>query len=100
MALQPYMAKSTTTAQIPAGASTTTLLVSAGRLGQVVVLATGTGSGGVLFFDNNSAGTGNVVGYVPANAAAGTVVTFDMPLANGLTVVNVANGPALAVAWH
>jgi hypothetical protein len=100
MALQPYMGKSTTTGQIAGAAGTTTLLVSAGRLGQVVVLSTGTGTGLVSIFDNATTASGNIVGVISATATAGTVITFDMPVAHGITVQNVASGPALAVAFH
>jgi hypothetical protein len=107
VAVQPFMGKSTTSVQIPAGASTKTILVSPGRLGQIAVTATGTASGLVEIFDGiaTTVGdvttvSGNILAVIPANATAGTLFTFDMPCAFGLTVVNIADGPAFSVAWH
>jgi hypothetical protein len=64
----------------------------------VLVTTAGTGTGNVLFYDNATTNSGTVVGVVPATIAIGTYYTFDMPVANGVVVQNVANGPVLTVS--
>jgi hypothetical protein len=100
MAVQPLYMKATTAASVPSGAGNTILLVSPGRLLQVLVTATGTGSGDVLIFDNATTNSGLVIGVIPATATIGTLFSFDMPAAFGIVVQNVASGPALTVSWH
>jgi hypothetical protein len=84
---------------VPTGAGNTVVSALYGRLGRVLVTTAGTGSGGVLFYDNATTNSGTVIGYVPATVSVGTYYTFDMPAANGITVVNVANGPVLTVSF-
>jgi hypothetical protein len=100
MAWQPYNLRATNTTSVPAGAANTVVTANAGRLLQVLVTTAGTGSGGVLFYDNATTNSGTVVGYIPATIAVGTLYTFDMPCLNGITAVNVVSGPVLTVAWH
>lgn len=72
-----------------------------GRLCKVLVTAAGTGTGEVLFYDNelgNAAGT--VIGVVPATVAVGTVYEFNLPAAKGITCINVENGPSLTVSYN
>jgi len=87
------------TASVPSGAANTVVSAAAGKLARVLVTTAGTGTGGVLIYDNATTNSGTVVGYVPANITVGTYYTFDMPCANGITAVNVANGPVLTVSY-
>jgi hypothetical protein len=87
------------TGTVAAGAGTTVVKGGPGRLVSVLVTTAGTGTGSVAFYDNASAGSGTEIGIVPATIAVGTFYTFNMPAANGITVVNVASGPALTVSF-
>ena len=88
------------TGTVAAGAGTTPVSAQPGRLCRVLVTTAGTGSGDVLIYDNASTNSGTVVGIIPATIAIGTYYTFDMPVANGITVVNVTSGPALTVSYQ
>jgi hypothetical protein len=100
MAVQPLYMKATNAASVPAGAGSTALLVSPGRLLQVLVTASGTGTGNVVIFDNATTASGTIIGMIPATVTAPTLFSFDMPAAFGIVVQNVASGPALTVSWH
>jgi hypothetical protein len=100
MAVQPFMAKATTTGTVSPSAGNTVISPNPGRLLQVLVTATGGGTGDAFIFDSASAASGTIVGVIPATATIGTLFTFDMPVAFGIVAQNVASGPALTVAWH
>lgn len=87
------------TAAVPTGAANTVVKAAAGRLCRVLVTAAGTGAGSVLIYDNATTNSGTVIGVIPATVAVGTYYTFDLPAANGITVANVASGPALTVGY-
>jgi hypothetical protein len=81
-------------------AGATTVFAAPTVLCKVTVTSTGTGSGTpVQIYDNASAASGNVVAAIPANAAAGTVYEFHVPMASGITVEQVTNGPGLCVTY-
>jgi hypothetical protein len=100
MAVQPLYMKATTTGTVAGGAANTVVSPNPGRLLQVLVTATGAGTGNVVIFDNATTAAGTIIGIIPATATVGTLFTFDMPCAFGIVVQNVASGPALTVAWH
>jgi hypothetical protein len=89
----------TATGQVAAGAGTAAVAVknSPGRLCKVVVVATGTAA--VSIYDNASAASGSVLLTIPANAATGTVYDVGEIAANGITVGQVSNSPALALTY-
>jgi hypothetical protein len=87
------------TTPIPAGAGTTTAKRAPGRLVTALVTAAGGGSTDNALIYDNTVGSGTVIGAVSGSAPAGTVVPFNMPAANGITVVNVASGPAFTLGW-
>lgn len=87
------------TAPIAAGASTTTLKPSPGRLCRVVVTTAGTSADNITIYDNASAGSGEVLATIPGGGTVGTVYALDVPAVNGITVVNVASGPAVTIGW-
>lgn len=88
------------TATVAAGAGTTTICTAApgggGQLRRVLVTAVGTGTATIY---DNTAGSGTIIGIVPASAAAGTVYAFEMPFFAGITVVNAASGPGLTIGF-
>ena len=89
-----------TTGTVPTGAANTVLKAAAGRLCRVLVTTAGSGTGSVLIFDSATTNSGTVIGVIPATVAVGTYYTFDLPAANGITVQNVASGPALTVSYY
>lgn len=87
------------TVSVPSAAGNTIISAQPGRLGRVLVTTAGTGTGGVLFYDNATTNSGTVIGYIPATIAVGTYYTFDMPAAFGIVAVNVSSGPVLTVSY-
>jgi hypothetical protein len=97
--VNPQLGVTTTT--VAAAAGTTVILAAPGRLCRVLVTGAGSGSGNVTFFDNATTGTGTVIGVLPATVSVtGIPFDFQFPAANGITVTNVASGPALTVSYH
>ncbi len=83
---------------VAAGAATDTVIsAAAGRLCRVLVTTLGTNA--MTIYDNATAGSGRIIGIVPASAAAGTVLTFLMPTTNGITVDGHSDNPAVTVSW-
>lgn len=68
-----------------------------GRIGKVVVTATGTA--GVNIYDNATTNSGTILLAVPANAVVGTIYDVQLPAAAGITVGGVASSPALTIGW-
>lgn len=87
------------TAPIAASAATTVLKAQAGRLAKVVVTTAGTSSDNITIYDNASTNSGTVLAVIPGGGTVGAVYAIDLPFVNGLTVVNVASGPAVTVGW-
>ncbi len=85
-------------AAIAAGASTTVVKTTKGRVAQVVVTSLGTTGGTVTIYDN-TAGSGTKLLVIPEAQPIGTVYKVDMPATIGITVVNAANAPALTVSF-
>lgn len=87
-----------TTTAVAAGAATDSVIkATAGLLARVLVTAAGTNA--MAIYDNASAGSGKIVGIIPANSQAGSVFEFHMPCANGITVLGNANNPAVTIAF-
>ncbi|MCW2900938.1 MAG: hypothetical protein JWO67_3203 [Streptosporangiaceae bacterium] len=84
------------TANVPAGAATTVIKSRPGRLVSVLVTAAGTV---VTTFYDNTAGSGLVIGVVPANAAVGSTYPIQMPATIGITAVGSAGSPQLTVCY-
>ena len=70
-----------TSTQLQAGA---VVKGAAGRL--ATVLVTVVTNAVIEIFDNASTGSGNIVGYIPSGATAGTIYSFNMPCAAGIYV--------------
>jgi len=63
------------------------------------VLVTTSLSAIVTIFDNASAGSGTVIGYIPATAVAGNIFVFNMPANLGITIGALANTGAVTVSY-
>jgi len=87
------------TTPIAAGSSTTTVKASPGRLCRVVVTTAGTSTDNITIYDNATAGSGEVLAVIPGGGTVGTIYALDLPAVNGITVVNVASGPAVTIGW-
>ena len=70
-----------TGAQLQAG---TVVKGAAGRLSAVLV--TVVTNAVITIYDNASTASGNIVGYIPSGATAGTLYQFGMPCAAGIYV--------------
>jgi hypothetical protein len=84
------------TAAIGSGASTTTLKVGAGRLCKIVITAVG--SAAFSIFDNTT-NSGTALFISPTSTTVGTIFDVQMPCNIGITVVNVASGPAFTLSY-
>lgn len=82
---------------IPTGASTTILKRGPGRVCRIVITAPGTA--GFTVFDN-TAGSGSVIYASPATTSAGQVIDLLFPTQTGITVTNVASGPAFGISFN
>lgn len=87
------------TTPIAASAATTVVKGSAGRVARVVVTTAGTSTDNATIYDNASAGSGTILAVVAGGGTVGAVTAIDMPAVNGITVVNVASGPAFTVGY-
>ena len=88
----------TATTAVAAGTSANTVVKNAaGHLATVLVTATGTNA--LTIYDNASTNSGTIIGYVAASAAAGTIVNFGMPAANGITVAGNSSNPGVTISF-
>lgn len=83
---------------IAAGASTTIVKATPGRVASVVVTAAGTGGDNATIYDN-TAGSGLILGIIAGGTTAGTILNFNVPAAIGITVVNVGSGPGFTISY-
>ncbi len=86
-----------TTAVAAGTAANTVIKAASGYLARVLVTTAGTSV--VLIYDNATTNSGTVIGVIPANSPAGSLLEFHMPAANGITVDGDAQLPAITVAW-
>lgn len=87
------------TAVVAAGAGTTPIKTSSGRIRNVLITAAGTGAGNVIGYDNPSAASGTIIAEFPATVAAGQFYSFCMPAGTGITFSNPSNGPGFTVSF-
>jgi hypothetical protein len=78
-------------------ASDTVVFGSGGFLASVLVTATGTNQ--MNFYDNASAGSGGIVGIIPASAAVGTITQCKAPCGTGCTAKGNSNNPGVTVFY-
>lgn len=93
--------KAEQTAAIASAAATTIVKGAAGRLVNVVITTAGTSTDNATIYDNPSAGSGKILAVIPGGTTlTGASVPIDLPAANGITVVNVASGPAFTIGYN
>jgi hypothetical protein len=84
---------------IASGAASDTV-VHAGKSMLARVLVTTTNTNSMLIYDNASAGSGTIIGLIPANPTVnGIPYEFHSPCANGITVKGNAANPAVTVFY-
>lgn len=83
MVISPAGSLPITQAAIVAG----NVVVKAG-LGMLntIVITTVTGGAALTIFDSSSAAAGTIIGFIPIGAAAGQVITLNMPVNNGIVI--------------
>ena len=92
--------KAEATANVLTGAATTIVKGQSGRLVNVVITTAGTSSDNATIYDNATAASGKILAVIPGGTTlTGAAVSIDLPAANGITVVNVASGPAFTVGY-
>ncbi|MDB5069622.1 MAG: hypothetical protein JWM87_733 [Candidatus Eremiobacteraeota bacterium] len=98
----PYVAPRDFSASVPSGAANTIVKNAPGAIVSVLITVAGTGTGNVLCYDNATTNSGTVVAVFAATIAVGplSLPLPKMPLANGLTCVNVASGPVFTVSYQ
>lgn len=95
-----FPVESTNTLAIATGAATTVVKGAPGRLVRFVITSAGTSADNATIYDNASAGSGTILAVIPGGTTlTGGSVNIDLPAANGITVVNVASGPAFTVGY-
>lgn len=78
-------------------ASDVVVKASAGELTRCIVEVAG--SAATSIYDNASAGSGSIVGSIPATPTLGQVFTFNVPCLLGITVKGAANTSGLTVLF-
>jgi hypothetical protein len=91
--------KAERTAAIAAGAATIVVKGAPGRVITAVITTAGTSTDNATIYDN-TAGSGTILAVIPGGTyTVGQQVTIDLPAAIGITVVNVASGPAFTLGY-
>jgi hypothetical protein len=92
--------KAEQTLAIASSAATTIVKGAPGRLVNVVITTAGSSSDNATIYDNATAGSGKILAVIPGGTTlTGAQVQIDLPAANGITVVNVASGPAFTIGY-
>jgi hypothetical protein len=87
----------TATAVASGTSADTVIKATPGRLCRVLVTVTNTNP--MNIYDNASAGSGTVIGCLPASPTVGNVYDFQMPAANGITVDGHASNPGVTISF-
>ena len=88
-----------TTATVAAGAGTTVIKKTPGRLARVVVTGA-VPTGALTFYDNATTGSGTVLAVIPASGVVtGQAYDIQMPAANGITAVGAVGSAAVTVSY-
>jgi hypothetical protein len=82
---------------ITTGSSTTTIKRGPGRVCRISITAAGTA--GFTIFDN-TAGSGSVLYASPTATSVGQIIDLQVPAQIGITVANVASGPAFTISFN
>lgn len=85
---------------IAAGSGAAAVVVKATPGVLVTVTCTGaTSTADLIFYDNASAGSGDILGIIASGATKGTTTTFNMPAVNGITAEQASGSAAVTVAY-
>lgn len=85
------------TTPLAAGVNAVAIKASAGCLGRVLVTANA--SAAMTIYDNASAASGTIIGYIPATATAGQMYDFQFTAANGIYASAPSGGPGVTIGW-
>lgn len=85
------------TTAVAVSASNTVVKGTPGRLCNILVTTTGVTA--LQVFDNATTNSGTIIGQLPASAAVGSIYSFNMPAAAGITVAGSATNPAVTISW-
>jgi len=101
MSVHPYNGGGDTTVALTNTQVTNGVAAIRGAQGRLckVLVTTVIGANAINFFDGLTA-TGTIIGIVPAAAAVGTIITFDMPFAIGLSTAAAAAGGAVTISLY
>ena len=78
--------------------SLTVVKADMGRLCRVLI-TTVNGANAVLIYDNASAASGTIIGYIPASAAVGTIYDFSMPAVYGITIAATVSAGTFTISY-
>src|SRR5271170_1692381 len=72
-----------------------------GRLCKVLVTTALANSTAVAIYDRATAASGTIVGYIASNQAVGSLLDFEMPCQNGITIGIAANltGAVITISY-
>lgn len=87
------------TTALASGTGTSPVVVKASSGFICSVLVTAAGSANLILYDNASAASGTIVGYVPSSATAGQIYQFMFPCANGITAGQSVGSVGGTVSW-
>ena len=77
-----------------------TVVISAAPSSLVTVVITAAGTASLTCFDNASAASGTVIGVTPATTTLGSIFSFNMPAANGITCSDPVGGPGVTISYN
>lgn len=89
----------TTTVSVPGNSGVVVVRATpGGRLASAIVW--GTGASQLNIYDNASQASGTILGAVPANAAVGSVYSFNAPSAVGIVANSVAGCCSVTICYY
>lgn len=91
--------KAELTAAIASAAATTVVKNAPGRVVNATITTAGTSSDNATIYDN-TAGSGTILAVIAGGGTVGAQQAIDLPANVGITVVNVASGPAFTLGYN
>lgn len=88
-----------TSAAIPVTAGTTVVKAAPGRVISATITTAGTSTDNATIYDNSTTGSGTILAVIAGGGTVGNRIVIDAPALNGITVVNVASGPAFTLGF-
>jgi hypothetical protein len=65
----------------------------------VAALVTAAGTVDMEIYNHASAGSGTIIGVIPANAPKGSIIRFEMPASAGITVKGNSGNPGVTISF-